>query len=265
MEVYDKYKVRFDGIKKRLLEPRHFLLLETDANTFVGLRVVRQHLSQIMYNFEVEIDSFLPLNPVSITQGTTLTQSFFSPHNTLAISQLSGVSDWLQVPSPRTNNLMQVFYGISPSYVAIAPEQPGGTYLDQLPTSSLNPSSSFYWLWNNSGWNSPLYEPSEETEFFVPSNLSTQFTLINTAPIIVNPKMLFIVNNLIVEPISDLATFQDILRGKIPSEKRDVGQIYSTTSAQWSPSNYSGVNPVSAKSILGPNAATAFKDAGYGK
>lgn len=255
MEIIEKNRIDLTGIEKRLLHARHLLLLETGNNKYVALRILRQHLSFISYNFVKDEPSFLPLAPVGSSGSTGVTQPFFSSTNTLGINQLS-VSDLLSIGSNRTNNLMQVFYGIAPSYVYTSMDEPNS--LDTLPTAGLSPSSTYPYLYGHSGFDSPYYRPSEHTEFFAIANVSVTFTLINTVSIPVSPKMLLVLNNCTVEPVHDYALIKKMVDGTTAREIATVGQVYSEVT--WTSERYGNISPFTASDANFPDK---LKEAGY--
>lgn len=259
MYDYKKSRISLDDIEERLLQNRFLLLINTSEDNYVALRVQRQHMSKIAYDF-VKDAGLLPLDAVGGTGTSGVTQNAFSQHVAVAINELS-INDGLDIPKPRTNNLMQIFYGISPSYLFVSPEMPGGTLLGQMPETSEYTQSTYPYIFDHSGYDSPFYVPSKYTEIFSIANVTIQFTLANTASIPITPRFLLILNNLIVEPVDSLKQFQDMLKGTIPRRVVTAGQIYSTIT--WSPSVYSNVKPVSASNILGSNAQAAFTKAGY--
>ena len=259
MNDWKKNKISFVDIEERILQPRFLLLLNTFQDQFVALRIQRQHLTTMLYDF-VKDGGDLPLAPVTTTGTAGVTQSFLSPHNIVAINELS-ITDGMAIPKPRIDNLMQIFYGISPSYLFVSPEQPGGTLVSQLPESAEAVQINFPYIFDHSGFDSPLYAPSKYTELFSIANVNLQFTLVNSVPITINPKLMFVMNNLLVEPITSVDLFRKMLEGTVPRRVVTLGQIYSGIT--WSPSVYSGIKPVAASSILGSNAQAAFTKAGY--
>ena len=261
MYDWSKYQIRLDDIEERILQPRYLLLIETGQDQYVALRVGRQRLAQVAYNFVNDGADFLPLAPVNSTGTSGVTQGFFSQHNPITISKL-GSQDLLGIPTPRTGNLMQLFYGIAPSYCFVTPEQPGGTQLEQLPNTQLFPQSSYPYIYDNSGFSSPFYRPAKHTELFTVANVTIQFTLVNSVSIPISPKMLFVINNMRVSPIESLDLFRKMLEGTVARRVVSMGQVYSDVT--WSSAIYGNVEPVSAKSILGSNGSVAFKNAGYG-
>lgn len=255
MEAIEKNRIDLTGIEKRLLHARHLLLLETGNDTYVALRIVRQHLSFISYNFVKDAPSFLPLAPVGSTGTTGVTQSFFSPTNTLGITELS-LNDLLSIGSNRSNNLMQVFYGIAPSYVYTSINEPNS--LDTLPSAGLTPSSTYPYLYGHSGFDSPYYRPSEHTEFFAIANVEVSFTLINTVSIPVSPKLLLVLNNCTVEPVHDYALIKKMVDGTTARAIATVGQVYSEV--VWTAERYGGIRPFRASDV---NSPEKLKEAGY--
>ncbi len=253
-------KISYDDIEERLLQPRFLMLLDTGRDQYVALRVVRQSLMQIYYDFVNDAPGFLPLAPVNGTAVSGQTQPFISQHNAVNISELS-ISDALAIPKPRTSNMLQIFYGIAPSYCFVTPEQPGGTPNAQLPETAGFPQSNYPYIASHSGYDSPLYEPSKYTELFGIADVTIQFTLANTVSIPISPKMLFVINNMLVEPIDSLDLFRKMLEGTVPRRVVSVGQIY--TNIQFSGATYGGISPVSARDVMSPNGKNALVRAGY--
>lgn len=250
----DTFRISTRLIDDAILKPRYLLLLETQTDYFVALRVVSQQLSFISYDFVADAG-------ISALTGVGTTGQI-AQHVQVKINNLS-IQDALSISTAanRTDNIMQIFYGIAPSYVYVDLEVPGGTYLNQLPNTALNPQSTYPYLYGHSGFDSPYYEPSRNTEFFSVSNLNIQFTLQNSVSISVNPRMLFAINNTIVKPVNDISLFKAMLERKVPVTIANMNQIY--TSVTWSPALYSGVSPILASSIL-KGDMDAFREAGYG-
>ena len=259
MNDWKKNKISFADIEERILQPRFLLLLNTFQDEFVALRIQKQHLTSMLYDF-VKDGGILPLAPVTTSGTANVTQNFLSSHNIVALNKLN-ISDGLAIPKPRVNNIMQVFYGISPSYLFVSPEQPGGTLLSQLPETSEFVQTNFPYIFDHSGFDSPLYVPSKYTELFSVANVTLQFTLVNTSSITITPRMLFVLNNLIVEPITSVDLFRKMLEGTVPRRVATLGQVYNGIT--WSPSVYSNIRPVSASRILGSNGQAEFTKAGY--
>lgn len=237
----DQTKVDISDLKGVLLKARHLLLLETANNEFVGLRITRTHLTYLNYDFISQISTFSALTAVG-TAGS------FVQHVTMSISSLSSVSDWLSMSSNQSNNLYQVFYGIKPSYLYVTLEYPAGQPTAQLSQSALYPQSAYPYIFDHSGYSSPYFRPSPETEFISLSNIKVQFTLANSVSISINPQMLFVINNCITEPITDMALLKQMVQRKVPVEIINLGQIYNNVSF---PSTLYGAKPQSASVILG--------------
>jgi hypothetical protein len=257
--VYEIEKNRIDlrDIQPRLLRTRHLLLLDIGSDKFVALRVIRQQQSIITYNFSTEISGFLPLAPVGSSGTTNVTQASFTAPITLGIKELS-VDDALSIGESRQGNITQVFMGIAPSYTYVDLLQ-AGIPVDQLSLSAMSPTSAYPYIYGHSGFTSPYFRPSENTEFFVMANIQTQLRLANSVSIPISPKLLLVMNNMTVKPV-DAALFKQMLEAKVPREVVTVGQIYS--SITWSPDRYGGASPVSAKDVLAGNTV-ALKEGGY--
>lgn len=245
-----KQKIILDGIKNDLLIPRYLLLLQTDNQEYVGFRVTRARQSFINYSFTDDIAGF-----------SSLTSQQFENNITLAIKELTGVTDWLATNIDRSsNNVMQIFYGIKPSYAYASIEYGGpGQYQTQMPVSAVLPRSSYPYIYDNNGFNSPYFAPAEGTEFYVINGVDVEFTLYNSVNIPINPGMLFVVNNMLVEPVEQ-GTFKKMLLGTVPRRLASPGQIYSTVA--YSGSGYNNVTPVSVADVLKQNVS-ALKSAGY--
>lgn len=224
-----------------LLRPRHLLLLQTSETDVVGLRVVRAHRTYVNYDFVSQSATFKPLTGVG-TAGS------FVQHVTMSITSLSNISNWLTMATNTNNNLYQVFYGIKPSYVYATLEYPAGVPLAQLSQSSLIPQLPYPYIFDHSGYSSPYYKPSADTEFINLSNINVQFTLANSVPISVSPSMLFVINNCTTEPVTDVGLLKNMILGKVPREIVDLGSIYSSVSF---PAALYGTTPQSIASILG--------------
>lgn len=217
-------------------------------------------MSKITYNFVEDAASFLPLDAVNGSGTSGVTQNFFSRGNAIDVNTLN-IDDALDIPRPRYNNLMQIFYGIAPSYCFVTPEVPGGTILAQMPETSEFPQSGYPYITDHTGFDSPFYTPSKYTELFSLANVPIQFTLANTASIPISPKLLLILNNMTVEPVNSLDLFRKMLEGTVPRRVASVGQVYA--SVTWSFQVYGNIQPVDATDVLGSNGKTVVAKAGY--
>ena len=244
-----KYEINLADIAPEIIKPRHYFLLQLAKDSYVALQAVRTHIDFLQYNFSVEKSGWLPLDAVGGTGSSGVSQAAYLDNQNITISDLSIDNNAFSIKSLQ-NNLLQIFYGLKPSYLLVNRRFPSTTPVDQLPESSLHPSSSYIWVYGVSGFRSPYYHPSPETEFVSFANTDVYFDLANTAPFLIQPELFFVINNVIVQPIKDKGIIAKILTpaSGIPRKIIDVGQIYG--SVPWNPESYSGAVEFTQADIL---------------
>ena len=244
-----KTEIDLSGIASDFIKPRHYFLLQLAKDSFVALQAVRTHTNFLQYNFSAEKSGWLPLDAVGGTGTSGVSQSSYLSSQNITIKDLS-ISDNALSISSMQSNVLQVFYGLKPSYLLVNRRYPSTTPVDQLPEGSLHPSSTYIWVYGVSGFRSPYYRPSPETEFISFANTDVFFDLVNTAPFTIQPELFFVINNIIVQPITDKAIIAKILTpaSGIPRKIIDVGQIYGSVS--WNPEKYAGAVEFTQADIL---------------
>ena len=244
-----KYEIDLSAIDAEIIKPRHYFLLQLAKDSYVALQAVRTHINFLQYNFSAEKSNWLPLDAVGGTGASGVSQAAYLESQNITISDLSIDNNAFSIKT-RENNIIQAWYGLKPSYLLVNRRFPSTTPVDQLPESSLHPSSSYIWVYGVSGFRSPYYRPSPETEFVSFANTDVYFDLANTAPFLVQPELFFVMNNVLVQPIKDKSIIAKILTpaSGIPRKIIDTGQIYG--SVPWSSSSYEGIVEFTQADIL---------------
>jgi len=211
-----------------LLKENYILGLSFAPGKYAFYRVTRSNVFPLVYNFQTEL-SVNPLNPYG--QSYTGYSAYYLSLQNLGLPQSevnTPVTDMFKID--RDNEIWQIFYGIAPSYLKVLPVQPPSSapiyHLDQ----SITPSQTFIKI-GFDGFASPFDEPSDKTEAYVLAGLSIGFVLINPVTIPISPKLKFIINRMIVEPITDPNMARAILDGKVPAHIVTIGSAENDLSS----------------------------------
>jgi len=227
--------------KAKLLRSNDYVVLNLGygANEKViltGFKVMRTNFFTMAYNFieQGAISSDLAPNGMSNVNFTP----YYTEIVKLPLSKIQNVTDMFLLD--KQNEMLQVFYGISPSYLRVIPRQPDTMnefYMDQ----QITPSSNFISL-GIDGFMSPFDSPAQITETFILAGLSVGITLENPVTIPINPTLNFWINRMLVEPITDSATIMNIIKGKIKGHIATVSSTFdSNVSTLIQRSKYPGI------------------------
>lgn len=207
MEIED-----FSYLNDAILKNGQYLVFSLSPNisanqgAFVGFRVVKQTVSTLYYDFVKEQNNYLPMAPRYVSP--TGTSPNFQDKVQLSLAEIQNVSDMFMLT--KANDALQVFYGISPSYVRVMLDynQQYAFNMEQ----SINPSSTFFEV-GIDGFQSPLNRPNRLTEFFVLGGINYRFTLMNTSSIPVFPSLNFVINRMSLKALTAEQTKKAITSG----------------------------------------------------
>ena len=236
----------FERINDKILRNGQYLLLSYSGAKnplqamFTGFRVVKHNVTTLYYNFATQVPNFLPMAPYGTSPGPT-NSPYYIDNFRFSLQQVKNVTDMFKITN--TDDAYQVFYGISPSYLRVVNkiQQQFVSVLEQ----NIYPSPSFVEM-GIDGFQSPLNNPSEKTEFIVFVNLTYNVTLMNTATIPIMPAFNFVINRMTLEPLDQEELKKAILAG-FPI--RSLGAVDS--SIMISGDNYPGLITLSYKEIYG--------------
>ena len=242
------FRTEFSAVKDSLLKNNHLLLLSVAEDEYMPLRIIRSQISSLYYNFISNISGFLPLGPTGNSSPPSGNQSYFVDNQQLGIQAIQGAQNIFRLS--KAGEILQVFYGISPSYLRTMLKQPLQTFVFNLDTetATIIPQPSFIEM-GIDGFQSPLRLPQPETEFFVIGGVSVRFTLMNMAPIAISPSLNFIINRLAVEPVTDAGLIRSMIEGRIPAKVADLGAIDADTGTDVRYELYGMKGPVSRQAI----------------
>ncbi len=215
-----------------ILKENYIVAFET-GNGFYAYKVIKKEVIPFIYDVLSENSSTnSPLPPLSPV-GTNVTglSPFYLDLNTLQLTSIQNVQDMFNLT--RSDEVLQVFTGIQPSYVRFIYKQPTNVKLMDM-DNNIASSTSFYQQ-GYDGFISPFNNPSPDTEIFVVPGLSFSMVLINTVSIPVNPIINFIINRMRVEKIKDPKILADIKAGKIPAKIVSLGGVFQSVDSSINP------------------------------
>lgn len=249
MYEIDSTRIDLKDIQGRFLEPGFLFLLEVDDDQYVALRCVRNKRMFLQYSFQQEISGWLPLAPVGETGTSGTDQDSYLENQDVYIHSLNiDTENALGVDSTNSNNMLQLFFGIKPSYLNVNLRYPNTTANYQMPRSKLFPSSAYPYLFGASGYSSRYLHPSRDTEFFSMISTGFKFDLANTASYDIQPELMFVINNIITAPVTDKEKVKRILEGQgVPRKIVALGSIYG--SVPFPSTQYSGAKVFKAKDL----------------
>lgn len=255
-------RTEFADITDSLLKANQLLVLALSEDSYLPVRIRRVQISAMYYNFLNNISGFLPLGPTTLTTPPAGTQSFFADSIQLGIKSIQNAQDVFKIS--RSGEILQIFYGISPSTVRVMIRQPLQSYIFNLDTetATIIPQPSFIEM-GIDGFESPLKRPQPETETFIVGGMGTRVTMMNMSPLPASPSMNFIINRLQVEPIADAALIKAIIEGRTPAKIADIGAIDGDVTNQVNYSQYGVKGALTREQIQSPNFASILKGAGY--
>jgi len=207
-----------------ILKENYIVAFQTGTG-LLPYKVVKKEIIPFVYDIMTENGNLLPLSPV--TQTISGFSPFFYEFNTLQLTSIQNVQDMFSLT--RTNEVLQVFTGIQPSYVRFIYKQPTTEKLMNM-DQNINLSQSFYQQ-GYDGFISPFNDPSPDTEIFVVPGLSFSMVLVNTVSVPVEPIINFIINRMQVTPIIDSKTISDIQSGRIPAKIVSLGGVFSSVNS----------------------------------
>lgn len=237
------WKVSYDFLKP---SDKFFLIF---PNGWVPLYVVSEDIP-FEYIYDPISDGGLqPLQPSSTTNAI-IGLTFEGP-NLFGSKYITGnPNDVFKVEY--SNHMYQIFFGVAPSYVRVFRSLPQNVNQGNLDISSWN--SNYFQFGFIDGYTSPFDNPSPITETAIPYGLDIGFTLVNPTPLTLYPLFKFIVNRVVVSPITNVDIVYDMfIKG---AKKLVVGGMspYPTNLA----TTY-GVTPINPSDIINSSESDAKK------
>jgi hypothetical protein len=218
-----------------LLKENYILGLSVSDKEYVFWRIARTNSFSIIYNFYTE-QNLAPLSAVNTNMmgySPYFTQVITFPIPSSYIN--TNIQDMFKITN--NNEIWQIFVGLSPSYLRVVPIQPASGapiyHLDQ----NINPLKTFMEI-GYDGFMSPFDNPSNISEAYILSGLNIGFVLQNPVSIPISPVFNFLINRMIVEPITDPATAKAIIDGKIPAHLVSTSSIRQDIKNSINWSNY---------------------------
>jgi hypothetical protein len=231
------------------LRERDFVLFGFDVDAWVPFQVLRRRLSYFPYSFAKNIGGF---NGAAASTWKNLAGGAENmpvlanaPANSQVTSQsanfqaVSGVTDIFQVQ--QDFEILQVWAGLAPSVLRFWVQQPPSQYVNLFDNNlyPLTQSGQGLDIGMIDGFDSPYNYPAQESEFFSFKNIQLQFSLANPVPEQIAPRVLFVMNQLKVIPVTDPAMVVNIFSGRVPRRVATIGAAMASVS--WSGAGYAGV------------------------
>jgi hypothetical protein len=215
-------------IEKYFLKENYLLLLgfpgADRGEVYVPLRVIAREYFEFMYDpiQEGQISTKVPagsgangISDLGFISPTRLGSVFLTgkPFNAFYIKD--------------TDQVYQMFFGISPSALRIFLEAPSSTGQRDLDIDRwANSKLQFGYI---DGFDSPLLYPSPESELMIPPQFDFSLGYGNPLPEAVSPLLLFLVNRLKVALVLDVQLVERMLAGSVPVAIKTVGGLSTYT------------------------------------
>lgn len=223
----------------QLLQESDYLVLNTGVDEYVPLVVRRQTLNPLVYNPVAQGALAGPMVPIgvvpSLGQAPGYIQNLQLPLS-LAATSVAGVTNIFTLLD--TLEVYQVFWSVAPRQMRVWLQQPGGAFVGAL-DQNIVPSQTYPDVGFLDGFDSPYKAPSRYSEFYSLNSILVSFVLENPGPWPVNPRFRFLVNRLYVEPVSDPAIVQRLLKRTMPARYASLGA--PNVSLPWPSNNYEGI------------------------
>ena len=142
-------------------------------------------------------------------------------------------------PSSKYGFLYQLFFGISPDFLRVLFDQPANT--SQMGLPSMSTSASYNQFGTILGRNTPIDRPGKDSEIMVPPGLDFAIGFVNDTPTQTSPLLVWVVNYLEYEKVSDPDIIYEVLHTTKYKGLRTVGGL---TSYSYSIPNNFGQQPL---------------------
>jgi hypothetical protein len=239
MAVTDLSRIRDHVLKENYLTMLGFPT--AGGRGYVPLRVRAREFFYAMYDpiLEGQISSNVPADTaVGTTTNNGISDLGWVNPQQLGSSYMTGKpNNAFYVENE--NIVYQLFYGQSPSILRTFLEAPAATGQRNLDIDHWGANrAQFGWL---DGFDSPLLNPSPQTELIVPPQFNFAIGYANPGPTAVNPLLLFIVNKLEVEVIKNPLLVSAMLSGKVPCAIKTIGGL---TTFNYNVQGIYGIDPI---------------------
>lgn len=214
-------------IERHILRENYLMLLgfpTKDNKGYIPLRVMGRELFYYEYDprQEAQITTKVPpgagingINDLGFITPTRLSSQYLTgkPYNVFY------VKDYDQV--------LQLFYGIAPSALRVYLEAPASVGQKNLDIDRwANNKLQFGYI---DGFDSPLLNPSPQSELIIPPELDFAIGYGNPLPVMMDPLIQFVVNRLQVAIVSDPTLVEKMLDGRAPAAIKTIGGLASFT------------------------------------
>ncbi len=203
---------------------------------YIPLRVVQRDMVFYMYDPLVEGQINEPVPPGNGVNG--IDDLGFVPPQRIS-SQYESGKPFDMFANTKKDMLYQIFWGIAPSAVRVFRNQPATTGQNNL----------IEYRWSNNymafgyvdGFESPIDNPSPNTEIILPPEMDFALGYANPLPYPVNPLLRFVINILKVEVIYDVDLISKMLDGKVPASFKTVGGL---SNVEYQADRIYGIKPI---------------------
>lgn len=219
------------SLEEMYLKQNDFVLYSTAKDENYVLRVVDAKPEEFKYFPEENISGFKPLNAFNAPAVSGVYDNYVVDSEELSLQEFTNISNMFEADNmgyDHTNVLMQVFMGIAPSWIRVFKYFPSrdklGDYLfgDKVYWGGRQQKYNFGYV---DGFRSKKNKPTYSSEFFVPPVSSFQFTFMNPSLVPSHIELALYINQMIVEPVSDVQLAHKILNRIVPAKRAKTGQF----------------------------------------
>jgi hypothetical protein len=210
------------------VKPNQFVLLSTAPDEWYVLRAINSSPIVIDYAFQTQEQGFSPMNIFGGQAGNGL-NSYIVDKVELAMSEFTNVTNILSATDmafENTNITLQIFLGISPSFLRVFRYYPSNDNFNEYLTGSKvhwGGRERQYDIGYIDGFQSPRDAPTSAGEIWMPPTSAMEFTLMNPALVFAYPQLKLYINQLVLEPVSSASLASKILDRIVPSKIAQAG------------------------------------------
>jgi|GEM_PF-1327343 hypothetical protein len=229
----------------QLLQESDYVVLNTGTDEYVPLVVRRQSLNPLVYDPVLQGALAGPMVQVGEVPGAGQAPGYIQNLQLPLLNTVTSIAGVTNIFTLLDElELYQVFWGVAPRQMRVWLQQPGGSFVAAL-DQNIVPSQTYPDVGFLDGFDSPYKSPSRYSEFFSLNSILISFVLANPGPWPVNPRFYFLVNRLYVDPVTDPAIVQRLLKRTMPARYVSLGA--PNVNLPWPSNNYGKIQPLGAE------------------
>lgn len=215
------------------LKANDFVLISTSPKDWYILRVLDANPIVIDYSPQTDISGFLPMNVFTQNAESGVFNSYIVDREELAMQEFTNITnifdaDTMNMNRKDTDYLLQIYMGIAPSVLRVFRYYPSNKQFNQYLNGDLvhwGGRQQQYNIGYIDGFMSPRNKPTDEGEFYMLPTASMEFTFMNPSFVPIYPQLKFFINQMKVEPVSDLNLAEKILNRIVPARIVNAGNF----------------------------------------